>query len=110
MVPASTTMVSFSKVTFLRARSMRTRATQASHVGIVRSWPKVVAMPRPVSFGIVLPQPAFCAARFDDRGLPQCAADGVRSRARIPAGTIKQPEAECDRVGARRVSRLVHEA
>src|SRR5580704_9487175 len=63
MVPASTTMVSFSTATWPLERSTRTRAAQASQVGIARSWPNVVAMPSPTSFGVGLPQPAFWATR-----------------------------------------------
>jgi hypothetical protein len=76
----------------------------------VRSWPKVVAMPRQVSFGIVLPQPGLLGCAFDDCSLPPPAADRVQRHARIPAGAVKQAEAEFDRIDARRVSRFVHEA
>src|SRR5580692_3196271 len=62
-VPASMTMVSFSTATWPVARSTRTRAAQATHVGILRSCPNVDAMPRPTSFGMARPQPAFLAAR-----------------------------------------------
>src|SRR5262249_52282658 len=52
----------------------------------------------------------FLCCTLDDRGLAQCAADRVRRRARIPAGAVKQAEAEPDRIDTRRVSRFVHEA
>src|SRR5262249_59104364 len=43
-------------------------------------------------------------------GVAECAAAGARRRARIPAGAVKQAEAERDGIDPRRVSRFVHEA
>src|SRR5262245_19877193 len=52
----------------------------------------------------------FLRCARDDCGLPPCAADRVRRRARIPAGAVQQAESERNRIDARRVSRFVHEA
>src|SRR5215471_18383833 len=53
---------------------------------------------------------AFLRCAYDDCGLPPRAANRVRRRPHIPAGAVKQAEAERDRIDARRVSRFVHEA
>src|SRR5262249_12307598 len=45
-------------------RSTRTRATHATHVGMARLWPNVVATPSAVSLGMGAPQPPFSAARL----------------------------------------------
>src|SRR5713101_5712961 len=85
MVPASTTRVSFSTVTRPLARSTRTRAMQATQVGMSRSWPKLVATPSPVSFG-------------------------VGRRSGIAPGAIQQTQPERHRINPCGVGSLVHEA
>ncbi len=63
MAPASTASHSFSTLGWPVLRSTFTRAQQATQVGMSRSWPKVVAIPRPVSLGSLPPQPAALATR-----------------------------------------------
>ena len=71
-VPQSTTRSSFSTFTTPLFGSTRTRAAQATQVGMSRSWPKVVARPMPVFFGSGLPHPAL-AATFDSTAACRCA-------------------------------------
>src|SRR5258708_6265498 len=113
MVPASITRLSRSTVTIPLARSTRRRATQAVQVGMRRTWPKLVAMPSPTSFGIVSPQPAFSAARARTaawRRAPPRPADGVRRRSGVAPSAVQQPQAELHPIDGRGVSGLVHEA
>ena len=66
-VPASTTIVSFSTTTPPLPRSTRTRATQATQVGISRSCPNVVATPSPESFGMAAPQSALLQPHAEEQ-------------------------------------------
>src|SRR4029077_10569696 len=89
---------------------------------MARSWPNVVAMPSPVSFGMAAPHPAFCAARASTaawRFAPPTEfgaepalrpVEGVGGRAGIAPRAIEQGNTKGGWINPPRMGGLIHEA